>query len=87
MADHAPGSGVHVQEAACCGVSVGGLLVLETHLGSMGPICIRSPLEKARTGLDLSAKEISICQEVAAVSRHKNMGGVMPGGKMEPFSG
>ena len=87
MADHVAVSGVQVQDSACCGVKLGGSLVLETQSGSMAPICIRSPLDKALIEGALSAKDIVIRQDVAAASLHRKVGGVMPGGKMEPSSG
>src|ERR1035438_4528693 len=87
MAAQAAGSGGQTQEAACLEVSSGSLLVLETHRGSMGAMDMRSPLERALTDGDLSAKEMTIFHEVAAGSRQMKVGGVMPGGKMEPSSG
>ena len=38
-------SGVHVHEAACCGVKFGGSLVSLTHSGSMAPTRIRAPAD------------------------------------------
>src|ERR1035437_3222893 len=80
-------SGVHVQVAACCKVSLGGSLESATQSGSMAPSFMCSPLESAWMGRALPAKVTSMLHEVPAASRHRKVGGVMPGGKMEPFSG
>src|SRR5580658_6966923 len=87
MADQVSASGVQVQDSACFVVSLGGSLVSETQSGSMGPIFIRSPFDLASMAGALLAKVTLIFHDVAAGSRHKNVGGVIPGGKMEPSSG
>src|ERR1035441_9654505 len=87
MAAQVAGLGVQVQDVACCGVNFGNSLLGATHWGSIAPVCIRTPLERAWRGGALSAKDMPICQDVAAASLQMNVGGVMPGGKMEPFSG
>jgi hypothetical protein len=44
-------------------------------------------MERMTMGGVLPANEISIFHEVPAASRQRKVGGVMPGGKMESFSG
>src|ERR1035438_2710865 len=84
---HVGSSGVHVQDAACWGVNVGGSLVLLTQSGSMAPIRIFSPCgRKWREGGSLE-NAMSMVQESAEPSRHRKVGGVMPGGKIDPSSG
>src|ERR1035441_9854316 len=87
MADQVAGSGVQIQDAACCEVNFGSSLLSETHSGSIAPTCIRTPLDRMwRTGA-LFAKDMLIRQDVATASLQMNVGGVMPGGKMEQSSG
>ena len=84
MAVQVAASGVQVKVAACWSVRVGGLLVSLTACVSMGGILMRSPPVTKWMGEVLSAKRMSIFQEVPAASRQRIVGGVMPGGKIEP---
>src|ERR1017187_4428630 len=84
MAAQVAAAGVHVQVAACWAVRVGGLLVSLTAWASMGGISMRSPPVTKWMGGVLSAKKMSMFQEAPAASRQRMVGGVMPGGKMEP---
>lgn len=87
MVAQVAGSGVQVHIAACWAVSVGGLLVSLTAWASIGGILMRSPPVTKWMGGVLSAKTMSMFQEAPAASRQRMVGGVMPGGKMEPSSG
>src|ERR1017187_1102236 len=84
---HVAESGVQVKVAACCGVSFGASSGLTVHSGSIAPSRILSPVDRTWMVGTFPANEISIFQEVPAASRQRNVGGVIPGGKMEPSSG
>src|ERR1700722_12307209 len=58
MASQVLESGVQVRDAACCGVSVGGLLVGEVQRGSMSPARRGSPGAGARIALAWVAKVV-----------------------------
>src|ERR1039457_6909749 len=89
MAAQAPGSGVHVWAAACCGVRLGGRLLGETQRGSISPMRIRSPLDATWMPAEPSANDTSIRQETApgAGSRQRNVGAAISGGKIDPAAG
>src|SRR5579862_3744568 len=86
---HVSASGFHVCAAACSGVNFGSLLLAEMHRSSISPILSPSPFEDTRSTGEPSAKATVISQRWAsfAESRHWNVGGIISGGKIDPFNG
>src|SRR5215471_6440081 len=79
-------SGVHVWAADCCGVSLGDSLVGDTQRGSISPMRILSPGELIWIPADPSPNSTSIRQAVlfGSGSRHRKVGAVISGGKIDP---
>ena len=78
-------SGVQVRAAACSGVSWGGSFVSPTQRGSISPIRIRSPGERARMGAAPSANVTSIGHTAASLpSRQRKVGAGTRAGRWIP---
>ena len=88
MAAQVWASGVQVRAAACSGVSRGGSFVSPMQRGSISPIFILSPCERARIGAAPSGKVTSIVHAVASLpSRQRKVGARNSGGKTDPSAG
>src|ERR1039458_3045530 len=89
MTAQSAGLGSQVWAAACCGVRVGSLLVVETQRWSISPMRMRSPLEVTWRAGEPSANDTSMRQETApgAGSRQRKVGAAMSGGKIDPLAG
>src|ERR1019366_7151484 len=89
MACHIARSGVQECAAAIWSVSFGGALVSATQSGSIHPIRRRAPWELVWIAAVPSPNETSIRQRATpfAPSRHRKVGGVISGGKIDPSAG
>ena len=82
-------SGIQVRPAACCGVSLGSSLLVETERGSISPMRSRSPGDWTRMAGEPSANVTSIshARAFSAASRQRKVGAAISGGNTEPSSG